>query len=464
MLPFCSAMAAFIALGNWRPVEGVAILRGEGLSRKTRTVEIEEPELNELEEEDSLFGPSFIDVINGVAADADKAAEESARLGVHRSDQRGDRYRALWGSGTSSGRHAFRSGRSGFQRAALCVTGHVRTFVLPGVSDSWVKNLITTNPGGPVDTFFFGHLGHYGKHASTEALSAQDVGLKKALANPSLRVKHAEITQSGSCDDLGKSWGKNLTDCNYSGRYLQVMWMDRCVQMVMQEPERYDLIIRMRPDVGVFNPIPWGQMSTTKVNYMKRHVPTKVKFPPQAGEDWFFTLPRRVVHTYWGRVMEYYEHELKEKEIRGTPDGLLFRDAMTRDRADGMSFSEALKAFGSHHVNRTNTSANATNASKDPNAIPILLNNFHTRPASYTNDSLVEHLFFPATIVRFPQEAKNFQRVVECSRIGQVQMMQECERIAVSGFFFPYNESFYPKNPPHLVRLAQGLPRTASRD
>jgi len=195
---------------------------------------------------------------------------------------------------------------------AVCITGHLRTFVLKGVFSGIHKHLLTA-PGIQAGVFLLGHLGSFQGSADARATawttpvvsSANDTRLTEA-ALPLLRpfIKHLELTDGGDCQALEASWASSRIPGSYNprtwsclneGGYLQVMWMDRAIQEAMHSGDRYDVMLRTRPDVGVFAPIAWSQVSPMAVNFM----------PKDAGgkSDWFFVVAWSLIESWWDETI-----------------------------------------------------------------------------------------------------------------------------------------------------------------
>lgn len=231
--------------------------------------------------------------------------------------------------------------RSGPKRVAMCMFGHVRTFVLPGVHSSIARNVMGSaahprrthvqgqdsqdsqdiNKPGAVDLFFLGHLGNFGHTKDLVGNSSfSDTELQEALNFPGLNLKYQEVHESAHCEVLQELWQKEGTQGRTCPQIwescMPFMWMDRCVDAVKKAEDPYDLIIMSRPDVGVFAPMPWDKISFTKVNYMKRAY--------GMGEDWFFTLPMVAVDTYWHEIREIFRKHPRHQ----APD----RNMFVRDR------------------------------------------------------------------------------------------------------------------------------------
>lgn len=218
------------------------------------------------------------------------------------------------------------------ERVAVCSSGHVRTFPLPGVHTSFIKHVMETIPwpNAQVDYFMDGILGNHGhSHGQAYPNESSDPALRQALENPRLNLKSLELynASNGDCAALQAAWTRDgITDrwCNHrKGDYphfYQVMFMDRCITKILRAPERYDVIIKTRPDVTLFAPMPWAELEQArhKVSYIPRQY--------GGGEDWFFVMPMDVVEGYWGEVLKFYMSPEISKMVQSEyqPDHRLF--------------------------------------------------------------------------------------------------------------------------------------------
>lgn len=193
-------------------------------------------------------------------------------------------------------------------RVALCIAGHLRSFVLPGVYSGIYKHILTA-PGIDAGVFMVAHL--YNQCSSDFCRGAPKMQVD-SQAHPNMKeaellfkpyMKHYEITVGSDCNSLKSSWASSPTGlynsrtwhCWNDGGYLQIMWLDRAIQEAMHGKFFFDVMLRMRPDVGVFAPIAWTQVSRTAVNFM----------PKDAGgkSDWFFAAPHSLVHSWWDEII-----------------------------------------------------------------------------------------------------------------------------------------------------------------
>jgi len=196
--------------------------------------------------------------------------------------------------------------RSSGGKVAVCSTGHLRTFSLPGMYSSLSKHLLQSAPGS-ADLYLVGHLGAFrgsdDAHKTVQMdgpATADDALLTQARGHLGLSGDHVEHT-SGDCTALEESWARDgITGrvCTDNGNFMQMMWLDHCVHMVRNSGKHYDLLVRMRPDVGIFQPFPWDTLSDDHVTYMQKDAGGKV--------DWFFTVPWSTIDTWWDPVAAMY--------------------------------------------------------------------------------------------------------------------------------------------------------------
>jgi len=203
---------------------------------------------------------------------------------------------------------------------AVCSTGHLRTFSLPGMYSSLEKHLLKTAPGS-IDLFVVGHLGVYrGSDDAQDTVqmdgpsTADDEQLIQALDHLGLKGSDRVEHTSGDCSALEASWDRDGTEgrsCMGNGNFMQMMWLDHCVHMVRSSGRQYDLLVRMRPDVGIFQPFPWDSISTDHVTYMQKDAGGRV--------DWFFTVPWTTIDTWWDPIADMYA-----RGFDGLPDYSIF--------------------------------------------------------------------------------------------------------------------------------------------
>lgn len=253
---------------------------------------------------------------------------------------------------------------------AVCIAGHVRTFIEPGVYTSIAANLIGTAPGGAADAFVVGHLGGwkgskgneleyqtwYSQHAA-DLNDPNSAAIQNAVKAPGMHTKVSHISE-GTCSDLEQVWhhrGISGRTCIDDRSFLQIMWLDICIQDIKRSLVQYDLIVRTRPDVGIFAPLPWASVSQSTVSYTRK--------ADSGNADWFFTMPMSTVDTWWEHIVSYY--------AQGSTD----------------------------------------------------LPDYHLM-----NVETMNHVVFPVAIVRSPT-------VVECERIPDYGVSNECQDAAYRGYF-----------------------------
>jgi len=137
-------------------------------------------------------------------------------------------------------------------------------------------------------------------HAS-DLENASSLAIQKAIKFAGLNTKETYITKGGDCAALLAAWRKaGVTGrrCGPNKNFMQVMWIDHCVHMVRKSGVVYDLILRTRPDVGVFQSINYNALPLNAVSAMPKD--------EGGGADWFFAFPMSLVDTWWDRIASLY--------------------------------------------------------------------------------------------------------------------------------------------------------------
>jgi len=204
---------------------------------------------------------------------------------------------------------------------AICSTGHLRTFSLPGMYSSLSNHLLRTAPG-VVDLFLVGHLGAFRGNGNAQyylqmdgPTTTDDGQFTQALAHLKLNGTDRVEDTSGDCKALEESWkrdGITGRSCNGNGYYMQMMWLDHCIHRVRNSGRHYDFLVRTRPDVGIFQPFPWDTISMDHVTYMTKDGGAKA--------DWFFVVPWSLIKTWWDPNAKAYA----EGYTDGLPDYTIF--------------------------------------------------------------------------------------------------------------------------------------------
>jgi len=188
---------------------------------------------------------------------------------------------------------------------AVCSSGHLRTFAMPGMYKSLQQNLLS-RPN--TDLFLVGHFGAF--HGSPSAksiqkfvLSRDDEALQKAIKFLGLDEAHMALG-SGDCDELEAVWkedGVTGRSCRGANGYrMQLLGVDHCIRLVKHTKKHYDLFVRMRPDIGIFAPMPWDSVDLHKVTYMPKDCGGKA--------DFFFAAPMNLLDKWWDHVLDLYKY------------------------------------------------------------------------------------------------------------------------------------------------------------
>eukprot|EP00930_Biecheleria_cincta_P048504 TRINITY_DN33795_c0_g1_i1.p1 TRINITY_DN33795_c0_g1~~TRINITY_DN33795_c0_g1_i1.p1 ORF type:complete len:296 (-),score=38.62 TRINITY_DN33795_c0_g1_i1:260-1147(-) len=204
---------------------------------------------------------------------------------------------------------------SSSSKTAVCATGHIRSLVLPSVHKSLKDNLLdTTN----ADLFLVGGLGKSPTESgqgtmydawratqkSTEVLSEGSSEIQAVLNY--LKPTYYELHLNG-CTELQKAWattGVKGRVCREGhrgdGNFLQVMWVDHCFHKVRDDPKiNYDLIIRTRPDVGIFQKMQPALFPRTRIGFMTKEEGVGLT-------DWFMSFPKAQLPNWWDHTVQEY--------------------------------------------------------------------------------------------------------------------------------------------------------------
>lgn len=198
------------------------------------------------------------------------------------------------------------------KRVAVCSSGHLRTFGLPGVHTSMVKNLIETIPweGARVDVYLDGivaNRGHWRWYKDFQVPeAASDPQVQAGLEALKPYAKNIEIydVRKNDCLVLREAWkrdgiaNRSCRKSSHDSNFFQFMFMDRCMQKIFKADEQYDFIIKTRPDVAFFEPFPWLSLSTETISFMPKRY--------GAGEDWMFVMPGSIAKAYWDQQVKFY--------------------------------------------------------------------------------------------------------------------------------------------------------------
>eukprot|EP00931_Biecheleriopsis_adriatica_P032575 TRINITY_DN19000_c0_g1_i1.p1 TRINITY_DN19000_c0_g1~~TRINITY_DN19000_c0_g1_i1.p1 ORF type:complete len:340 (+),score=31.63 TRINITY_DN19000_c0_g1_i1:61-1080(+) len=193
------------------------------------------------------------------------------------------------------------------RRVAVCVAGHLRTFIETGVHSALAKNAVQD-----ADTYIVGHTGSYTGSASAQSGSeylsshAEALGnahspeIEQALNFAGLHTQDTYIS-NGDCSALQARWdasGVTGWTCRGNGNFMQIMWINECIRMIRTSGKEYDLIVRTRPDVGVFQEVNYNALVLNAVSYMPK--------ADSGRSDWFFTIPQDIVNTWWDKIANMY--------------------------------------------------------------------------------------------------------------------------------------------------------------
>merc|ERR1711879_755261 len=152
------------------------------------------------------------------------------------------------------------------------------------------------------DIFFmpsWGNKGHldqkYGWRGFEAPLDANDTRVSTVFQAVKPWTVHFEVQRYGDCHEIDAYYlavGINRK-CRNNPILLQVLDIDRCFNMVLRAQTKYELIVRLRPDIGVFRPIPYSNLPNDRISY------TAKAQPYGDGWDYFFIVPPAAVKPYW---------------------------------------------------------------------------------------------------------------------------------------------------------------------
>lgn len=195
-------------------------------------------------------------------------------------------------------------------RVAVCTSGHVRSFVFPGVHTSWIPYLFQGQDSATeVKLFFIGHLHEYGGNwnsvkfvnVQSQYLQQKRLSEQEAVDRALSMFDHPIVSlDNGGCEDLKNFWKSKGIERNCTGRdgnFMQIMWVDACIQKVKEHGD-FDYIVRIRPDVALFRHVNFNALPRDKVSYM----------PKDSGgrADFFFVMPGEVLDEYWSQIIDLY--------------------------------------------------------------------------------------------------------------------------------------------------------------
>lgn len=213
------------------------------------------------------------------------------------------------------------------RKVAVCATGHIRSFVQRGVRESVIKNLLNNSQDIQMHYYFIGHTGADKTIRDGVQILNSPEAAREGLEAMATLVKLKEFnTHGGTCDDLTNRWRIDGREhnCTNHPNFLQAQWVDRCFQKVLEasKTEHYDLIIRSRPDVGIFEPLDFREISPSQV--------TAVGDVSKGGMDYFFVAPASLIQRYWQLVMSVYVGE--ELYKGGAPDHGIFPSTHVKNK------------------------------------------------------------------------------------------------------------------------------------
>jgi hypothetical protein len=182
-------------------------------------------------------------------------------------------------------------------RTALCIVGHLRTFLLPPVYESIHAQLVASSPGR-TDVYVFLTTGHGARGDSRAEPECSAAPLDAALAL--LRPLHVSLFGGASrCEEV--RFGA-APCCGGAGAplralaYMQLSWIDACFATAAAAGRNYTHFMRTRPDLFIGAPPPrwaWAPAHAHTVFTMDKDAP---------GSDMFFLFARPLLDLWWRRV------------------------------------------------------------------------------------------------------------------------------------------------------------------
>ncbi|CAD7950396.1 unnamed protein product [Amoebophrya sp. A120] len=246
------------------------------------------------------------------------------------------------------------------KRVAICLTGGLRSFILPNVYKSLGDNLIQSlteariaagDADAKVDVFFIGSLTPAAGNGNSQVLLSQadapstedDPRVQAGLDYLKSKLRPQEfakkrVVRDSTCAELAKvlhDQGRlprnadgslpELPDTLCNGRsyiggpagngafFMQVMWIDACFEDVKQYAAShnltYDLVVRARPDLGFLEPLDW-QGTGTDYPLARDYLTHPARSPRHThamrGWDYFWTMPFNLLQQYQAGVTGWY--------------------------------------------------------------------------------------------------------------------------------------------------------------
>jgi len=98
--------------------------------------------------------------------------------------------------------------------------------------------------------------------------------------------------------DARRQYGTKGPECDdQNGHLMQVLWLDHAFQQIDRFGQ-YDLVVRIRPDVAIFEPFPWALLSTDKISYCSKR--------DMGIVDWTLAIPPLFLKESWPSIVERF--------------------------------------------------------------------------------------------------------------------------------------------------------------
>lgn len=225
------------------------------------------------------------------------------------------------------------------QKIAVMFVGAPRTLSQIGVMTSHVVNVVgALGAGGRdvVDVFLHLNVGtNDGNYASrnfqneTMARFTEEVlGSVVSLLSPVEVTLHADSSCSGLNGSLESHpcCTYDWKDANYEYNFLQFAYLRESYRSVkLSEKSRnisYDWFVRMRPDVGCFEPLPAARSLSTRRYYLM----TKERMLHRNTNDYIFVVPRQLSDAFFEKqIMSIFEESCPKGVSEWPAEQIMFQ-------------------------------------------------------------------------------------------------------------------------------------------
>ena len=203
-------------------------------------------------------------------------------------------------------------------RVKVCIVGGVRSFVLPVVHESIVRNVVAPlRTYADVDVVAYLVGGAAGLHDPGTVMIDLKCNVSVAAGLAVLRPNATILIEGGGCEHFEKQTGKpcmehaSCEDCTQG--WLQTAWVDECFK---QGGDNYTHFIRVRPDAYFASPIP-------DLRVLRKDAVTSWLKSDSALSDQFFVLSAQLYRSWWTKKVRK-QYLAKPFEFK-FPHSVLFR-------------------------------------------------------------------------------------------------------------------------------------------